>query len=204
MENYFKDRKIDSGFGASSRSMTTMDWLKKIEKEIEDRNKKKDGKGTSENSGVAGWGQVTNKSLGRDNQPEPAIEPREVGWDTPDNKPADTANDSKGKQKDKGNQKKDNHAGQGTQGKTQNVWIVPGGSKQPSQTVGGGGTGKGWDDEDKAGPTTESAPNNNSGNFVWGDEPPAGARIADPWQNPNIGASANIEQARSSGGDGWI
>lgn len=54
METYFRDKNTDSGFGSSSRPLTTIDWLKKIEKEIEEKNKKKDGNGTSSNN--QGWG----------------------------------------------------------------------------------------------------------------------------------------------------
>lgn len=189
MEIFFKDRNSKSnGWGSSSsKEVTTMDWLKKIEQEIEERNKKQNGgkvnPSSSNSAGSSGWG----NDNGRSNAGS-------VGW-------GDTAEDSgkksEDKRKDKPKDKKNNNnnSGSGIQANKPDAWNTDDPSAQNTQAA---PQQDGWGDADTGRAQTQIA-----GGGAWGDDNvgttnDAGEAV-DIWGEPTSGNNTS-----AAPGGGWV
>lgn len=149
MEQFFKQRDGKTAWGhAPKKEMTTMEWLKNIEKEIEERKKKKEGASTTSGKGNNAWGSTSNSKpeftgWGEPNdKPSSSTAAEPVGWgDEPEGAAKPDNNDKKGKQKGKDKQDNSNNAAVGT------AWNTGGsdkGSKKQSPAQTGTQVTAGW------------------------------------------------------------
>lgn len=127
-----------------------------------------------------GWGDASEPATGTG------------GWGTVDDKAADTAKDSKGKQRDK----VDTNAGSGGKVNMQNAWNAPQGVDQAASATG-------WGDEEIAGPS-QAAPGQTD-DAAWGaTSTSAGNGGGDGWGDLNAGAGTSGAQVGGSGDQGWV